>query len=70
MTNKMHGWTCPTCGTERSECDVGQGVPTPMFTGTDTDLVNAALRGEVPIDYEVLLAAKRLFKRGPTGEAA
>jgi len=28
VVNQLHGWTCPTCGTERSECDVGQGTST------------------------------------------
>lgn len=26
MGNRQHGWVCPTCGTERSECDVGAGT--------------------------------------------
>lgn len=35
MVNQQHGWRCPTCGSERSECDVGAGAavlerPTPL----------------------------------------
>jgi hypothetical protein len=26
MANELHGWTCPTCGTGRGECDVGHGT--------------------------------------------
>jgi len=26
VVNQLHGWTCPTCGTERSECDSGAGT--------------------------------------------